>query len=903
MRIFKRLIIVLLMFVFMMQIFPQKTFAEPVEEIAKRDSSFIKRYTIEDVIFNNIPLLDINFFDFSHAGGQELAENSPIYVIRQLIAGWYASFRIIAIIFMLIVLIYLMIKAAITTAASDKAVVKERLVEWLVGFLIVFSIHYVMMGIIYFNNQVVDILKPIAYAQSHPNTGAISTTIDKTADLITIDRNVNVGSVSQNKEDSIYEKIRVMAYDIPAISGWSGTFMYVTLVVFMIIFVFMYIKRVFILAILTIISPLIGVLYAFNKAKYSITTWFKEYAYNVIIQLIHAVIYTVLIAVALDLAQTSTILGSVIAFAFMAFIFKAEEIVKRIFKYDSSTLGGLSSSVAAQLALYTTGKSLVQRAGKKIYEMHEDDRKNRNKVDNTSLYGATVHMFKESSVGKMTRDYLKRGEAGIYAATTYTSERMSRATKKATSTLTGKDYVEPTDPPVSYGEHYAKHYKALYKPKYRPSKEVSERLEKTKNYARSAKNAFVKERGAVLLNATLATAATALSVPMFILNPSRGIAVAFFGAHAFNKAFSRKTIRGKKVEKASFRGPKLLYFAISPVLAPAYANVSNNARAEYLESKRIADRVAREIFLLRRARTLENRIATEIERMYAGVPKNKGRLQSVLNLAEKTSLRKALKTSTRRYEKVHVTAAVSGCIATRGTIGLADMGNIRSRLNRISAMDGIVVTNEFDYNVSRNVRAKMGMKSQVSTLVMDQKGRTSTVLRSRIEMPEIEEVFREVAQQENIDESLVKDVMSSLKKDKKFKKSVSAQEIREITTSVSSRLGSRVGDNARQEDIRKKMEEKMNEKIEAKTQEEAQMVNDQVARMNTRQIESLILESLDMDGSVKFDVKSDDKYFELMKLTRQLDNVNTEYEELRDAPIYDDVEELVEKIRDSFLRE
>ncbi len=79
--------------------------------------------------------------------------------------------------------------------------------------------------------------------------------------------------------------------------------MYMALVFFMIRFVILLCKRLFVIAVLTVVSPVMALLHAVNRKKYKIGDWGKEYIYNVLIQFIHVVIYTAIIGLAFDITK------------------------------------------------------------------------------------------------------------------------------------------------------------------------------------------------------------------------------------------------------------------------------------------------------------------------------------------------------------------------------------------------------------------------------------------------------------------------------------------------------------------------------------------------------------------------------------------------------------------------
>ena len=96
--------------------------------------------TVENIVYNKIPILDVNFFNFESAGGAVVDENGIIYIIKTNVAMWYYAFRVLAITIMLLVLLYLGIKMVFTVAAEKKAVYKQMLLSWLVGFILIFAI-------------------------------------------------------------------------------------------------------------------------------------------------------------------------------------------------------------------------------------------------------------------------------------------------------------------------------------------------------------------------------------------------------------------------------------------------------------------------------------------------------------------------------------------------------------------------------------------------------------------------------------------------------------------------------------------------------------------------------------------------------------------------------------------
>lgn len=271
------------------------------------------RLTVEKIIYNQVPILDVNIFNLDEAGGQKLKEDGTLSIIKKNIAKWYYAFRMFAIIVLLVILIYIGIRMAISTVASEKAVYKRYLKDWVVGFIIVFTMHYIMMFILNLNQYTVQL-----FANSSPN-----------------------------QEVSIYETVRTKAYELKFTSGFAGTVMYMVLVYMVIRFFYVYIKRYLTINILAILAPIIGVSYSIDKIKdnksQSLSMWLKDFTFTTMIQTVHAMIYTIFMVMAIDESETS-LAGIVFAFVIMNFMLKAEQIVTHIFN-----MGG-SKSLSSMLA-------------------------------------------------------------------------------------------------------------------------------------------------------------------------------------------------------------------------------------------------------------------------------------------------------------------------------------------------------------------------------------------------------------------------------------------------------------------------------------------------------------------------------------------------------------------------
>ncbi len=259
--------------------------------------------TVENMVYNKVPFLDINFFNYQEASGVEIEEGTIIYIIRENIAIWYYILRIVSLAVMLIILIYLGIRIALSGIAEQKAAYKRMIIDWILGFALLFLMHYIMFIVVQLNDNFVSMIAP---------------------------------SEEDVRQYGLYETVRSKAYEIKASTGWAGTIMYIVLVYYSIRFMFIYLKRLLHIIVLTVLSPIVAIGNAVEKinkkgkSKGDIYgNWLKDYIYTVAMQSIHAIIYTIFITTILEIMEQS-LTGILISFVFLNFMLKADKIMRKI---------------------------------------------------------------------------------------------------------------------------------------------------------------------------------------------------------------------------------------------------------------------------------------------------------------------------------------------------------------------------------------------------------------------------------------------------------------------------------------------------------------------------------------------------------------------------------------------
>lgn len=114
----------------------------------------------------------------------------------------------------------------------------------------------------------------------------------------------------------------------------------------------MYYKRVFMLAFLITIFPLVAMTFAVDKMgdkkAQSFGIWFKEFVVNVVVQIFHAVVYAVLINACVNSFIASNGKDWFFMILSQFFLFQGEKILRSIFEIKSkaNTIGDLAASAA-----------------------------------------------------------------------------------------------------------------------------------------------------------------------------------------------------------------------------------------------------------------------------------------------------------------------------------------------------------------------------------------------------------------------------------------------------------------------------------------------------------------------------------------------------------------------------
>lgn len=220
---------------------------------------------INYIVYNKIPLFNANIFaDTSTLTGSAITMGATTTMLKS-IQKWYVITRTIAIAASFVILVYVAIKILISTAAGDKAKYKSLLKDWLLSLLLIFTMHFLMAGILFAADSLTEAIENIA----------------------------NSASSGTDVYEFMQGKALAGTYDslIYAIMIW-------VLIIITFAFVIIYAKRVIMIAFLTVFAPLVALSYSIDKIKDGqsqiLDKWMKEYIYTALMMPLDAMLYTVL---------------------------------------------------------------------------------------------------------------------------------------------------------------------------------------------------------------------------------------------------------------------------------------------------------------------------------------------------------------------------------------------------------------------------------------------------------------------------------------------------------------------------------------------------------------------------------------------------------------------------------
>lgn len=288
---------------------------------------------IGDVVFNRCGITSADFFPEVWIGESVKYGNVANNIVQN-ISKYYYVMRNLSIAILLGILLYIGIRMAISTVASEEAKYKKMLKDWAISLVLVFVLQYIMIITFFINNSLVEVLE----------------TMDP----------------FKNSEWNIITKL--ITKSLVPIVGWPETIVYGSFVIATLAFVLMYIKRTIVLGFLIVISPLITITYSIDKIgdgkSQALNTWLKEFVFTVIVQPFHCIMYIVFYGSIMSSLDGDGLGNVIFAVASAFFMLKAEDIIRKIFGIQANNIGNAIGTGAMAISMATS--MLKNKSDKKI---------------------------------------------------------------------------------------------------------------------------------------------------------------------------------------------------------------------------------------------------------------------------------------------------------------------------------------------------------------------------------------------------------------------------------------------------------------------------------------------------------------------------------------------------------
>ena len=274
--------------------------------------------TIDRLVFNRVPILNSNYFNTSDTykiGNLELKINNNNKIIKENISQLYYMCRILALIIGLAVLVYIGIRMAISTIASDQAKYKKMLIGWFESIVIIFAMPYIIAFLFIIQEALLGVFFELRES------------IVGTEDVF---------------ENIVRCNVVSLVFSTAGLELTKWSIIYWVLLYMEIKFLWTYTRRFFMIGFLIAIAPLVTITYPIDKAgdgkAQAFSNWLKEFILNVLIQPLHAIIYLVIVVTANNIAAKSPI----VAIALLLSMGTVEKMVRVVFNInDSITFGGI----------------------------------------------------------------------------------------------------------------------------------------------------------------------------------------------------------------------------------------------------------------------------------------------------------------------------------------------------------------------------------------------------------------------------------------------------------------------------------------------------------------------------------------------------------------------------------
>ena len=336
--------------------------------------------------------------------------------IKGSISKWYYTLRNFALVIMMIILIYVGIRIILSGVASEKSKYKNMLQDWFIAVCLIFVMHYIMAFSTNIVDKFIELVNTVRqnnYVENviYDDNGMIKKGLENCKKEGSLD--VNIDDIyAEDGKTLVWQTNFMGAIRLQAALKESGSMIYmgyvlcfIVLVWYTLFFLVTYLKRVVYLAFLTMMAPLVAMTYPIDKINdgkaQAFDMWLKEYIFNLLIQPLHLLLYTVLISSAYAFASSSVIYMLVA----IGFLIPSEKLIRKFFGFEKAQTPGMLTGAAGAAVMMTGLNRIFRRRGNGERDSsggnasNKDGKDSQHYHDSTGISEGTPELFELGSGG------------------------------------------------------------------------------------------------------------------------------------------------------------------------------------------------------------------------------------------------------------------------------------------------------------------------------------------------------------------------------------------------------------------------------------------------------------------------------------------------------------------------
>ena len=332
-------------------------------------SIFNETITMDKLIFNHYSETQISFFEGKGSGSSIIWGQNGDGGLSKTVNDWYSIFRKFAIVVYMVLLVYMGVRIVLSSTGKNMAMYKNLFMYWCIGVAILFLYPYAMKYTIELNNTFVQMVENSKFAILGSNSSGLDTTVEgeKVDDLLTIDFDANPFGTPANGST---DYMAVIANEANSSLRIAIALTYLVLTWQLLTMIVYYYKRVFTIALLIVIFPLVVASFVIDRVadgkSQAFSKWNKEFMLNVLIQSFHAIVYVFVcgtVEVTLGSGSDAT-MDYILILTGITFMFTGEEIIKKIFTQGESSTTKSLAQTSTEAAGVVAATSIASKVGK-----------------------------------------------------------------------------------------------------------------------------------------------------------------------------------------------------------------------------------------------------------------------------------------------------------------------------------------------------------------------------------------------------------------------------------------------------------------------------------------------------------------------------------------------------------